>query len=161
MDISILTCTNKCCNLKVKTYIPDSNKIYCHNRQQKKAGALIFDNTKNKILLVQSKGNFWGIPKGTVKENEHIYDSAIREVKEETGITISPSDFINTYHVNNKGTYFHIQMNECEVDVQTEMIDNDANGIGWINLTCLNDLIERKIITLNKHTIILLQKFLK
>ena len=80
---------------------------------------------------------------------------------EETGLTIAPSDFINTYHVNNKGTYFHVKMNECEVQVQTEILDNDANGIGWINLNCLHDLINKNVITLNKHTIILLQKFLK
>lgn len=49
----------------------------------------------NKILLVHPTGASWkkgtcGIPKGTVDDNEDIKLAAIREVREEVGISIDP-----------------------------------------------------------------------
>ena len=46
-----------------------------------------------------------------------------------------------------------------DVNVQPS-IDNDANGIGWINLDCLASLITNGNITVNKHCRIVLKKLL-
>lgn len=57
------------------------------------AGVAIVWN--NKILLVHPTGASWkrgtcGIPKGSMKEDEDPVESAIRELAEETGISLTP-----------------------------------------------------------------------
>jgi 8-oxo-dGTP diphosphatase len=56
-----------------------------------KAGALILSNAdKNKIaLLYRSKQNDWSFPKGHVDPGENSTQTMIREIREETGLTIS------------------------------------------------------------------------
>ncbi len=55
------------------------------------AGGIIF-NTKGQVLLINNAAmrdpnkSYWGFPKGHIKKDESTEDSAIREVKEETGI---------------------------------------------------------------------------
>lgn len=56
-------------------------------------GALIFD--EGKVLLVE-RGNpplqgFWSLPGGLVEANERLEDAVLREVLEETGLTVTAS----------------------------------------------------------------------
>ena len=76
-----IKCDNGCCTLCVEPY-EEKNKVY-KNIPRKKSGIIYLDRRKNKILLVQSRGNLWGFPKGTVKENEEFQECAIREFFEE------------------------------------------------------------------------------
>ena len=50
-------------------------------------------------------------------------------------------------------------MKESEVVPQVHIKDNDANGIGWFNVDCLELLIKHNKMNINQHTKILLQKF--
>ena len=51
-------------------------------------------------------------------------------------------------------------MKECDLNVQYTVIDNDANGIGWIKLNCLIEMINNEYLDINKHCKILIKKFL-
>jgi len=52
-----------------------------------------FDNDNIRILLVKGKqSNKWSFPKGHTEENEDVIGTAIREMKEETGIQIYESE---------------------------------------------------------------------
>lgn len=52
-------------------------------------GAIIFNKSMNRILLVRNKNHKkWGFPKGGIKNNENTYECAYREVYEETGINL-------------------------------------------------------------------------
>ena len=57
-------------------------------------------NDKNEILFI-FRNKKWDLPKGKVEKNENISQTAIREVKEETGIKnlmiVKPLD--KTYHI--------------------------------------------------------------
>src|SRR5574338_681236 len=57
-------CFNKCCFYLLKEYTDPTNIDYKHKYKKQKAGVLFFNERNKKILLVQSRGQKWGIPKG-------------------------------------------------------------------------------------------------
>ena len=58
-------------------------------REQKSAGIVLFRNAsnKNEFLLLNYPQGHWDFVKGKVEQNETSHETAIRETKEETGIT--------------------------------------------------------------------------
>jgi len=63
---------------------------------EKSCGAIIFrkNNKTTEYLLILNKKNsssngHWGFPKGHVEGNENEHETALREVKEETGLDIN------------------------------------------------------------------------
>ena len=155
------TCMNRCCQIKIERYTPLISKYYPHKNYKEKAGVLFFDKNKNKILLVQSRGNLWGIPKGTFEDGETSKQCAVREVKEETGFNISPIELKNNYvKVKGRAYYYYVEMDETDVEVQKDYEDNDANGISWLNCNCLIKLMKNGKMRVNQHTRIVLRHFL-
>lgn len=152
-------CFNGCCSLSIKPYCKKPFFFDRRNKKQK-AGVFIYDPSKNKVLLIQSRGNLWGPPKGTLDRDETYDKCAIREVKEETGLDVDVSQFLCSISIRNKAVYFLIQSDECDVSVQDHIYGNDANGIGWVKIECLNELINKGKITLNSHCKIAFQRFL-
>jgi 8-oxo-dGTP pyrophosphatase MutT (NUDIX family) len=71
-------------------FLNESKKV---DKKMAAGVALLFDN---KILLVHPTNSGWqratcGIPKGGIEEGEDPFDAALRELSEETGISIEPS----------------------------------------------------------------------
>ena len=61
------------------------------------AGGLVF-NDKNELLMIFRRGK-WDLPKGKLDEDESIEACAVREVQEETGLSVELQNFIGlTYH---------------------------------------------------------------
>lgn len=61
-------------------------------------GIIVFDG--DKVLIVKHKGGHTSFPKGHREKGENLRETAIREVKEETGIDADIKSnvcFINTY----------------------------------------------------------------
>lgn len=152
-----LYCQNACCTYKLDTYTQDNNVLYT-NAKSKKAGCFIYDPISNKILLVQSRGQLWGCPKGTLQNDETTEECAIREVKEETGIEIEEKELIESVEMNHKVNYFFIKMKEIDVSVQNQILDNDANGIGWFNVDCLYNLVKQGTLCINQQCRLLIKK---
>ena len=68
---------------------------------------LIIRNDKQQILLQRRRGTklwpgFLALPAGHIDSGENAYEAAIREAKEELGITIKTEDIIDTFVVNRK-----------------------------------------------------------
>lgn len=150
-------CNNKCCVIKSDTYQYPTHK---YTKSSRKAGIFIYDPNTQMVLLVQSRGCLWGLPKGSFNNNENKYQCAIRETFEETGLIIDRKQLSKYCSVNNNScTYFYLEMNYKPVYIQkTE--GNDANGIAWIRISCLTELINQNIMKLNYHTKIAFNKFL-
>ena len=159
-------CPDGCCKWSRVPYTHPKNWTddWVETTQKiKKSGGFIYDGTdqKNiKILLIQSRGQLWGSPKGSMNDGETVLECAKREVKEESGIEIVDDNILGSIIVKNKAMYYIVNMQEMEVFPQTNVEDNDANGIGWFNVNCLINLIKYSKIKVNQHLRILVKKIL-
>jgi len=151
-------CRKSCCNLKIKQYIHTPRYF---NRTYRKAGVFIYDPKEDKVLLVQSRGHLWGPPKGSLNKDEEEIQCAIREVKEETGLEISSDNFKKCIRIKNKAVYYYLEMDSCDIKVQDSIKDNDANGITWIKIKCLEEAISDGYIVLNHYARITFDLLLK
>jgi 8-oxo-dGTP pyrophosphatase MutT (NUDIX family) len=153
-------CDKKCCNINIKHYEKHKDISFKH-RNSYKSGVFIYDSEKDKILLVQSRGNFWGNPKGSLKYGEDIIKGAIREVKEETNLDIKMYDFNRKIILKNQATYFYSEISECPVSIRDDIYNNDVNGITWIKTDCLFECVKNGNIKLTKHFIEIFKIFIK
>ncbi len=131
---------------------------------EKSCGAIIFYKTKQntRILLVKNNnGRYWSFPKGHIEEGETEQETAIREIKEETGldVTITPgfreiSEYCPFGRIRKKVVFFLARAFTDNVKIQEEEI---ASYI-WVDLqqarkmcTYDNDLriIEKAEITIH------------
>ena len=111
---------------------------------------------KGAILLAHPKGNKWwgtySIPKGHVEEGEDLLAAAIRETREEVGITVDAEDIVSTtpLFIDYKGkqgnlykrVYYFI-VNPTE-PIRQDAITPDKQEIDWAGFI-LKDAAEARI----------------
>jgi 8-oxo-dGTP pyrophosphatase MutT (NUDIX family) len=103
------------------------------------AGGKVF-NQKGEILFI-FRNNKWDLPKGKAEYNESIADTAIREVKEETGVTklVITKPLEITYHIFKKNNTFRLKVTywfEMKSMADNQLIPQVEEGITkaeWIN----------------------------
>lgn len=140
--MNIVQCRKLCCKLSYWDFIGDKNRPFSN---EEKAGAIIM-SSKKEILIVKSRGSKWGFPKGGRESNETIIECAEREVKEETGFSISLKNCVQKKY----GTIIlFIKRIKMQKQPDIENITNDCCGIGWVNKDCLAELIEDRKININ------------
>jgi 8-oxo-dGTP pyrophosphatase MutT (NUDIX family) len=59
--------------------------------------AVIFDRRGRLLLQQRSDGGQWGLPGGSVEIGESLRDAVVREVSEETGLTVVSGRLIGLY----------------------------------------------------------------
>jgi len=144
------------CIFKMSVY--DSDKGFSRNKR--KAGVVIFNPPTDSVLLVQSRGNLWGFPQGSIEENETIEAAALREVREETGYVLNARDLLKMHRVNTKVHYFESYSERHPLHVQ-KTPGNDVNSLAWIKLSCVKKLSDSGKIQLNSHAKFLLKKIFR
>ena len=92
--MTIYDCCKGCCKIELVEYKTTKSKL-SRRKSNKKAGIFIYDYINGKVLLVQSRGNLWGVPKGTFEPRETSLQCAITEVKQETGLDIESDKIKN------------------------------------------------------------------
>ena len=119
-------------NVEIKT-------LYC--LYEKSCGAIIIHkaNVDNyKVLLVKNhNGRYWSFPKGHVEKGETEEETAIREIKEETGLDVEivdsfreVSDYCPFGRIKKRVVFFMAQTFSTDVKVQKEEIDSYI----WVDL---------------------------
>jgi|ERR1035437_846177 ADP-ribose pyrophosphatase YjhB (NUDIX family) len=99
------------------------------------AGGIVL-NENNEIILVLSKLKYWAFPRGHIEENENPLDAAIREIKEETGIT-------QLEFIKDLGNYTRKRLNEPKMmksqmylfkTTQTKLnpLDKQISDLKWV-----------------------------
>jgi 8-oxo-dGTP pyrophosphatase MutT (NUDIX family) len=87
----------------------------------------------NKILLVKGRQhNRWSFPKGHFKGNETSHECALRELYEETGISLDTSTpYIGVKKLPNAEYFIY----EFDTNVETSIKDTcEVCDIGWFSL---------------------------
>lgn len=59
--------------------------------------AVIFDRRRRLLLQQRSDGGQWGLPGGSVEIGESLATAVVREVREETGLIVTPRRLVGVY----------------------------------------------------------------
>ena len=108
------------------------------------AGVIVAQN--NEILLVKRahppKIGWWCIPAGFMEWNEHPSETAIRELEEETSLTVKISSFFNVYSGNDDPrTNAILMLYLGDIVSGTPKAADDALEVGFFPLEALPDKI--------------------
>ena len=107
---------------------------------EKSCGGIIFYKTRQnvKILLVKNNnGRYWSFPKGHIEDGETEQETAIREIKEETGLDVT---LVNSFReisayrpfgkIRKRVVFFLARAFTDNVKIQEEEIDSYI----WVDL---------------------------
>ena len=107
---------------------------------EKSCGAVIFYKSRQntKILLVKnSNGRYWSFPKGHIEDGENEHQTAIREIKEETGLDVviekgfrEISEYCPFGKIRKRVVFFLAQAFTDNVKIQEEEIDSYLKDFG-------------------------------
>lgn len=163
MQVNTFYCHNQCCRIYTTPYDDNISKDWIYTHRERKAGVLIYNSFRSSILLVQSRGQRWGVPKGSVEPEENTLACAVRELSEETGVNLNESVLRNPVKIQNHATYYLYDAYEepGKLPLNASTIDNDVSGLTWINVNCLKDLLLKPptgldTFRINYHTRLLL-----
>lgn len=107
---------------------------------EKSCGGLIFHKARHgtKVLLVKNNnGRYWSFPKGHIEKGETEKQTAIREIKEETGLDVQiidgfreVSDYCPFGKIRKRVVFFLAQTFSDNVKIQESEIDSFI----WVDL---------------------------
>ena len=73
---------------EILKYLSEKYNVFKDVKCEKSCGAIILNSSREKFLIVKMYNGNWGFAKGHMENNETEKETAIREVKEETGLKI-------------------------------------------------------------------------
>jgi len=108
-------------------------------KKESSAGAVIFfeKEGKREYLLLNYLGGHWGFPKGHIELNENSIKTAIREIKEETGLDIKIIKGFEkkiTYSFRHKGEFIikDVIFYLAKVKSQQVRLSKEHKGYVWL-----------------------------
>jgi 8-oxo-dGTP diphosphatase len=115
---------------------------------QTAVGAIVFRD--DKVLLVKRVNppgqGLWAIPGGRVELGETLKEAARREVREETGVIISPKEPVSVFEIIEKDDGGDIRFHYVIIDLLAEYLGGepnpgtDASEARWISSGELKEL---------------------
>ena len=134
-------------------YIADLRKLVGHSPIIGVGATTLVFNEKNEVLLnLRSDTGTWGIPGGSMELHENIRETAVRELKEEAGITAESLELVDV--LSGKDYYFEYQNGHkmCCVIVlfkvtdysgKIKVSDDESRELKFFPLNALPDMESR------------------
>ncbi len=117
-------------------------------KQEKSCGAIVYRKLQNKtevLILKHRFGGHWSFPKGHVEQGETERQTALREVKEETGLKIEMMDgfkqsveYSPKPNVRKQVVYFLGVADDASKVVKQE---EEVGDIKWIDLDAAEEML--------------------
>ena len=116
------------------------------------ATTLVFNDKKELLLNLRSDTNTWGIPGGSMELYETIEETAVRELKEEAGISANELELVTV--LSGKEYYFEYSNGDkmCTVIVlfkvlnytgEVKVSDNESKKLEFFSLNNLPNMESR------------------
>lgn len=136
--------------IKCKNPKKTKNNFFKNFKSITAAGGLVFHPDKNSYLFIQ-RNSFWDIPKGKVEHNEKKRLAALREVKEECGISnlVLHNKITITEHVYYAYNHFWIKKTHwyyMTSDYNGDLTPQAAEGITkatWITQNKVQEILPK------------------
>jgi 8-oxo-dGTP pyrophosphatase MutT (NUDIX family) len=137
---------------KAYLYHPDEKEILFKLKEKiktTKAGGGLVYNKKGEVLFI-FRGGKWDLPKGGMKKNEMIEDTAIREIEEETGVNQLriTNKLQKTYHIFKRGGKYKLKITqwfEMHSDFEGTPVGQIEEGIekvAWLNPSQIEEALK-------------------
>lgn len=94
--------------------------------------AIIIDDQQRVLLCHRRDHDLWNLPGGAVESGESPWDALVREVKEETGLQISPSHLTGIYSKPNKNEI--VFSFACEIVSGKITLTDEADKIEYFKI---------------------------
>ena len=127
------------------------------------AGIIIFRRTEDglKYLLLYRGRNYWNFPKGKIEQDERSFQTALREIKEETGLKPNELKFQSHFKAFERFVFQYKQEKIFRVVIlylaetrQSQIkISSEHEGFGWFTLS-----EAQKVLTKHKETFTILKR---
>ena len=106
------------------------------------AAGICFDGNQRVLMVRNRDVNGWSVPSGGIEENETAEACCIREVREETGYSVSEVMRLSTKQKISDGyqiqtVYFFLTLDES---IERGPIDRDILEVDWISLDVLQQV---------------------
>lgn len=98
----------------------------------------IFEGTTKFLLIKHVNGKHWAFPKGHVENNETKVETALREIKEETGLDVELDDHfckMVSYNVNPhilKDVFYFVAKTKAGAD-KVSLQKEEISKYGWFD----------------------------
>ncbi len=93
------------------------------------------------LLILHSQGNHWGFPKGKADPNETALETAVRELKEETGLTVTEvlreNPMIEQYQFRRKKQFIvkSVQYFPAFVSGSLKLQEEEIRDAKWMSIS--------------------------
>lgn len=134
-------------------YIMNLRKFVGHNPLIGLGATTLVFNNKNELLLnLRSDTNTWGIPGGSMELYETIEETAIRELKEKTGISakqlelvtvLSGEEYYFEYPNKDKMCTVIVLFKVLNYDGKLKVSDNESKELKFFSLNNLPNMESR------------------
>ena len=120
-----------------------------HHRSNKSAGVILIDPwsynyndpATYRIMVVQQKGSgVWGLPKGHLEPDETLYEAALREMREETGVhLLSDHDAQSDVPVHEGALREHVDFVPVPLKMVPMVIQGAAEAVNKVEVATDDD----------------------
>lgn len=130
-----------CCEYSMFTPVitPRTDMVYSSRTPVHRCGLFCYDPATQRVLIMQSYGKQWGIPKGRREIHETPLQCALRETLEETGVSVQSTRVHAIALAQENHTIFFATYHPrwVTLDPYFRPRGGDSTGYAWVHLNCI------------------------